>query len=279
MLQVLEAYASAADRSVLQLSAQLKTRLSYAMMKVQNGWERRSIDELEELQTQRAVPPPSTPGPNGFSPDVQSLRRRAYSNGRRPSLMSESSDPYLFSPNSQTSPPQHPRSRPHSSYSATGPSLAPAPDIQPSRKHRRSVSSHMPPMLSATPDAGKRYSELNSPTTPTTVSPRRAGILRMPSQQAEKDAVDTLLFMSSPNHSAHLAHASAAVSSAQPSPLRTEFAARGLLRRAVFGEAGGEGQGPDGASGRVGGGRQGGDGKAFEVLRTMGSESDSEDER
>jgi hypothetical protein len=53
----------------------------------------------------------------------------------------------------------------------------------------------------------------------------RAGILRMPSQQAEKDAVDTLLFMSSPSNSQRLAHTQAA-----PTPLRTD----GGQRRVMF---------------------------------------------
>jgi hypothetical protein len=42
----------------------------------------------------------------------------------------------------------------------------------------------------------------------------------MPSQQAEKDAVDTLLFMSSPKNSNRIAYTSVEV---QSSPLRTEM--------------------------------------------------------
>ena len=49
---------------------------------------------------------------------------------------------------------------------------------------------------------------------PTT--PQRHGILRIPSGQAERDAVDTLIFMSSPNNSAN-------VGSAAGSPLKSEF--------------------------------------------------------
>lgn len=55
----------------------------------------------------------------------------------------------------------------------------------------------------------------------------------MPSQQAEKDAVDTLLFMSSPNNSSYLAHTSAVNSTAHPSPLRFEFP---TVKRVVFEE-------------------------------------------
>jgi len=77
--------------------------------------------------------------------------------------------------------------------------LASAPELQPGRR-RRSSTSHVPPSLIGTSQR-KHYSDLGvgqrMPVTP------RAGILRMPSQQAEKDAVDTLLFMSSPKNSGH----------------------------------------------------------------------------
>ncbi|MCJ1237084.1 hypothetical protein MMC14_005068 [Varicellaria rhodocarpa] len=39
-----------------ELSAQLRTRLSYAMVKVQNGWESRTIDEVETLASQQTSP-------------------------------------------------------------------------------------------------------------------------------------------------------------------------------------------------------------------------------
>lgn len=84
-----------------------------------------------------------------------------------------------------------------------GPMLEPAPEFGSRRKRRSSASYHPPPLLGA--NQRKHFSDLGAgfrePATP------RAGILRMPSGQAEKDAVDTLLFMSSPNHSNRLAHA------------------------------------------------------------------------
>lgn len=99
--------------------------------------------------------------------------------------------------------------------------LAPAPEIQAGRRRRSSVS-HPPPSL---PGAGqkKHVSDLGvgsrTPVTP------RAGILRMPSQQAEKDAVDTLLFMSSPKNSGHFPH----TSQTAPSPLRAEAPQRRVM--------------------------------------------------
>jgi hypothetical protein len=99
--------------------------------------------------------------------------------------------------------------------------LAPAPEIQAGRR-RSSSASHPPPPL---PGAGQRkhYSDLgHGPRTPATP---RAGILRMPSQQAEKDAVDTLLFMSSPNNSQRFPH----TSQTAPSPLRADAPQRRVM--------------------------------------------------
>ncbi|KAF2837266.1 hypothetical protein M501DRAFT_995838 [Patellaria atrata CBS 101060] len=237
---------------IVELSAQLKARLSYAMIKVQNGWERRSIEDLEEMSSRRASPALDS---SLASPAVSTFDR-----ARRPSGLSESSDRLLRSPGSQGSPVRarfaHSNYSPPSTSSAlskpvlqpnyasfwadqsssepsnlstsvpTG-GLAPAPELV-SRRNRRSNTTNVPPMLGSTPRSSKNYSSLTSPTTPTaTTRPARQGILRMPSQQAEKDAVDTLLFMSSPNNSARIAHTS--LNSVQPSPLRTEFPAKKVV--------------------------------------------------
>ncbi|KAI4663043.1 uncharacterized protein J4E79_004356 [Alternaria viburni] len=158
-----------------ELSAQLKTRLSYAMVKVQNGWEKQSLDELEESQSQR---------------------------GTRPAMNAAAN---LISITGA----QH------------GYGLAPAPTFQSGRRRRSSVSHVPPPLLGAS--QRKHYSDVGagprSPATP------RAGILRMPSQQAEKDAVDTLLFMSSPNNSQRFP----AGGQPAPSPLRAEAPQRRVM--------------------------------------------------
>lgn len=87
-----------------------------------------------------------------------------------------------------------------------GNALAPAPEFGSARR-RRSSTTYPPPSLLGSAQR-KHHSDVGAgqraPTTP------RAGILRMPSQQAEKDAVDTLLFMSSPKNSQHFPHASQA---------------------------------------------------------------------
>lgn len=103
----------------------------------------------------------------------------------------------------------------------TGHGLAPAPELQSGRRRRSSISHAPPPLLGSS--QRKHYSDLGAgPRTPATP---RAGILRMPSQQAEKDAVDTLLFMSSPNNSQRHPHASQPA----PSALRAEAPQRRVM--------------------------------------------------
>ncbi|KAF1939795.1 hypothetical protein EJ02DRAFT_456563 [Clathrospora elynae] len=217
-----------------ELSAQLKTRLSYAMVKVQNGWEKRSLEELEEVQSQRGSPN-SAPGRSDRlaldSPGMPDYRRR-------PSGVSDNSDQMIMSPVSDLSRSHaaipaaywRPGTRPAMNAAANlisitgaqpGYRLAPAPDIQTGRR-RRSSGSHVPPSLSGTGQR-KHFSDLGSgPRTPATP---RAGILRMPSQQAEKDAVDTLLFMSSPNNSQRFPPSGQPV----PSPLRADAPQRRVM--------------------------------------------------
>lgn len=77
-----------------QLSAQLKTRLSYAMVKVQNGWEKQSLDELEESQSQRGSPN-SAPGRSDH-PAFESPA--TVDRQRRPSGVSDISDQMIMSP-------------------------------------------------------------------------------------------------------------------------------------------------------------------------------------
>ncbi|KAE9970887.1 hypothetical protein EG328_005986 [Venturia inaequalis] len=211
-----------------EISAQLKARLQYAMVKVQHGWETSTLDQLERRDFSQASTPliPSTPV-------------AVNSNRRRESVYSDTSERFFNSPNTQTSPQPFPRAFEYhqssaghgfqyystpASMSTNGPSLAPAAPIAPARPGRRSISSRVPPNLITNrmphPTSGQ-------PTTPTS-NPARQGILRMPSQQAEKDALEAMMFMSSPNNSSNLKH----VASAASSPLRTEFPP--AAKRVVF---------------------------------------------
>jgi hypothetical protein len=234
-----------------EVSNVLKTRLAYAMVKVRcsitnhllhdeantrlqvnNGWENQSLDQLEHIA--RTTSPSLLASPSASSPQR-----------RRFSVNSEYDDRYITSPNVQHSPQQFlsrtAYQEPYKNYApmmtgvdtsppqyaaANGiPSLAPAAPIAPGRSHRRSLSSKAPPPLSS--NYGYLRPGVDTGSQPTT--PRRQGILRMPSQQAEKDALDSLLFMASPNNSANMKYTD---SPAGPSPLRTEFPA--AVKRVVF---------------------------------------------
>ncbi|KAF1361508.1 hypothetical protein EJ07DRAFT_111277, partial [Lizonia empirigonia] len=200
-----------------ELSAQLKTRLSYAMVKVQNGWEKQSLDELEEVHSQRGSPNSAPEGSRAAfeSPSAMDYRRR-------PSTISDDSDRMIMSPasdplRSRALNPAYWRSTNKPAMNAaanlisiTGGNanlgLAPAPEFETGRR-RRSSTTHPPPSLLGSVQR-KHTSDFGAgPRVPTTP---RAGILRMPSQQAEKDAVDTLLFMSSPKNSQYFPHSSQA---------------------------------------------------------------------
>jgi hypothetical protein len=81
----------------MQLSAQLKTRLSYAMVKVQNGWEKQSLEELEEVHSQKGSPNSAPGGSRAAfdSPSTTDYRRRS-------SAISDSSDYMMMSPASES---------------------------------------------------------------------------------------------------------------------------------------------------------------------------------
>ncbi|KAF2089611.1 hypothetical protein K490DRAFT_63747 [Saccharata proteae CBS 121410] len=227
-----------------ELSAELKTRLAYAMIKVQNGWEQKSIDEVETIASQRSTPMLQTPTSANFRGETDSPIRRRTS--------SYDDSEYMASPGMTNSPGltrtlnghaatyHNPDSRPTTSSTITSlaPSLAPAPDITPQRRPRRSLTSHVPPTLGSSTRPSHPTTTINAPTTPTANKTRPPGILRLPSQQAEMDAVDSLLFMSSPGNSNGFRQQASASqnSTAMPSPLRAEFAGAVGVKRVAFDE-------------------------------------------
>jgi len=103
-----------------------------------------------------------------------------------------------------------------------GPSLAPPVDITPRNARRADSAGRQPPPLHTRGlhSAGSQATPFLS-TLPATPPPKRTPKFRTPSQQAavEKDAVETLLFMSSPGNSGH--HPPATLSGA---PLRSGLA-------------------------------------------------------
>ncbi len=202
------------------------------MVKVNNGWQSHSIDEVESLASQAASPDSSTStlhGRHGSSASPQiSLAgfRQAVSN-----------------PPSMTTSPvvQHPQGRAYESYwresvskitSTTSPvsqvpTLAPPAPIQPrqalpTNPRRNSNARHTPAYLS--------QSHHSSPHTPSQPSPLQSTpgqhhlrtpnvdpILFSPPQNLrEQEALETLLFMSSPGNSANLKHTFPTPQTSQP---------------------------------------------------------------
>lgn len=205
-----------------QLSAELKAKLSYAMIKVNNGWQSHTIDEVESLASQTGSPASSTSTVHGrygasASPrvPVPSARHGTSSAGISPVRQQPPSgrayDPFRRDANAR---PQHHSASPPSSRL---PMLAPPAPIQPGRPghtnpRRSSGNRHAPAFLS----------NQNSPQTPAHPSPSplqtNAGantlrtpqvdpVLFSPHQNVrEQEALETLLFMSSPGNSANLKH-------------------------------------------------------------------------
>jgi len=202
--------------NVLELSQQLRTRLKYAMIKVQNGWQTRSLDEVESLASQS---PRSTV--SGFQhfhdgqtlPSPRTVLSRRY---QRESSESESSESTVALEN-------------HGLANMTGSpralsrrALAPPADILPGSRRRPTPNSayngvngsqvHSRQLHSSRPIAGQRT----------------------PSQNAamEADAVETLLFMASPSNSGYNPASQASQDSSlrsapafalPTSPLRSQF--------------------------------------------------------
>ncbi|KAJ4387017.1 hypothetical protein N0V85_007823 [Neurospora sp. IMI 360204] len=85
--------ASTATSRLGELSAELKTRLSYAMVKVNNGWQSHSIDQVESLASRAASPTSSNSTVhmrNGASasPQLSNLQRRGSHASMAPGLSS-----------------------------------------------------------------------------------------------------------------------------------------------------------------------------------------------
>ncbi|KAI9867085.1 MAG: hypothetical protein M1830_005866, partial [Pleopsidium flavum] len=234
-----------------ELSSQLRTRLSYAMVKVQNGWQDHSLDEVESLASQQASPISNPSVLHGTrrieqSPGVSMAASRRERSGfsqspernadaTRPRYHAEHGDvanspgvlinPYHANMNKPISTltneaptyesfwrqhsvkPTTRHAQTHSSNSS-GPSLEPSADIVSRSSRRSNLQQLQPPLytnnlsnLSASSEASARSF------VPATPPPqKRVTAMRTPSQNAamEKDAVETLLFMSSPVNSGYL---------------------------------------------------------------------------
>ena len=198
------------------------------MVKVQNGWQSQTINDLEILTSNQNSPNseaserghlhalalgnnPPTDSPHLMQASVCASRITVNSeNPPRKDALSAARGRYpqelgpLRSPVCQVGSAYESFWREHEGNASSiteattvppgGLSLAPPLDIIPRRSRARDVTNQAPP--------------LSKPQTclyPKTPSPKKPPNLRTPSQQAavEQDAVETLLFMSSPNNSGY----------------------------------------------------------------------------
>ena len=243
-----------------QLSSELRTRLSYAMVKVNNGWQSNSIDEVESLASQAGSPTSSTSTLQGRRNLLTSPRTAIASIQSQSSSMSTSTtqaptgDFDLFSRTDQpsrtyesfwrdhsTSIPSHRQSYRTSPPQSSKP-LAPSADIRPAPTSRRS---HTPKFTKPPTMPGQGSTQAGSftstPRTPTMnhrphLQDTTMGI-RTPTQKTiqEQDAIETLLFMSSPGNSGNMGPGfqnREPHGSPQQSPLRSEFNSQGTPRGA-----------------------------------------------
>lgn len=212
-----------------QLSQQLRTRLSYAMVKVQNGWQSNTLDEVESLASQYGSPRSSTShfARPSDSHHVQSPRTLMQANTQRKWSSSESSDGIAASQAAFRAAQRLDSNGAHLQSAARAPSLrpslAPPADIIPGTRRR-------PP-----PNVSTNGYHVSGPYTPSRhISTLATSKQRTPSQNAamEADAVETLLFMASPGNSGYHPTTTAATESslrttaplsAQTSPLRSQF--------------------------------------------------------
>lgn len=201
-----------------QMSADLKTRLAYAMVKVNNGWQTRSIQEVESLASHAASPTSSS----------STIYKRQGSSAS-PNLPATPPPQVHFAVDPIT---QHRQS--NSPQATSGkPMLAPPAPIQPATSvphsqtnSRRNHNPRQPPTLltsshSATAGSHQHHRSMHkdSGEPHSSSQPTRSSdaMLYSPHQNVrEQDAIETLLFMSSPGNSANVKHAFSP--SASPGP-------------------------------------------------------------
>jgi hypothetical protein len=243
---------------MMQLSSELRTRLSYAMVKVNHGWQSNSIEEVESLASQKGSPTSSSSTLQGRRNFISSPRATIAS------LQGQTSNVSTVSQISQTPSGDfdlYSRTEPstrtyesfwadHSSASVPTnnrqltsppmkPGLAPSADIRPTATSRRSGTPKFakPPQV---PGHNSNSSLISvSPRTPHRSEYRDHKNLQTPTQKTlqEQDAIETLLFMSSPGNSGNMGHTfppPRTAPSPQHSPLRTEFQARPPVKRVGF---------------------------------------------
>ncbi|KAI9890181.1 MAG: hypothetical protein M1814_004343 [Vezdaea aestivalis] len=210
-----------------EIGAQLRSRLSYAMVKVQHGWEKHSLEEIEQLAEQK-LSPTSTSAPTLLTSPRPSrvnsngiTQRPAFSNGhpgtlhtRRPSDLAaagprsaEDAQPtkiFGFSPRDQ--PIFHTSRGPlrQSPLSPTSPRavLGPPAPIGLSRRPQREYT---PSFANGSRTGSNLSNSSRESPFPSTPPPRKEHLSQISTPQQntaqEQDVVEALLNMSSPGNS------------------------------------------------------------------------------
>ncbi|RYP88855.1 hypothetical protein DL769_000221 [Monosporascus sp. CRB-8-3] len=209
--------ASTTGSRIGELSAELRAKLSYAMVKVNNGWQSHSIDEVESLASQVGSPTSSTCTLHGRHGASASPRMRTTSG--RQGVSSATTSPTAQAPpqiRTYESFWRENNTRPRSSTAPHVPTLAPPAAIEPRQQanpRRNSNTRYAPAYLShstrASPHTPAQTGSLTgTPGQPTSRTPNIDPILFSPHQNMrEQEALETLVFMSSPGNSANLKHA------------------------------------------------------------------------
>ncbi|KAK1758847.1 cell cycle transcriptional repressor whi5 [Echria macrotheca] len=219
--------ASTTGSRIGEVSQSLQARLSYLVVKVDNGWQSHSIDQVETMASQAASPASSSSTihlrtGSSASPQLSNSSHRGSNNttpatGLSHHFSGHRGDSYwrdgAYSASTQS--PTSPAKPAHS--------LAPPVSIQPSR-HLGNARRNSNPRL--TPTFLSQGSPMTGPHTPGQPSPYSASAQRTPTVDTmhfsphtnvrEQDAIESLLFMSSPGNSANLKHTFP--SSSQPLP-------------------------------------------------------------
>lgn len=203
--------------NTLQLSAELRTRLSYAMVKVNHGWQSHSLDEVESLASHAASPASSTSTVH---------RRKSLSASPR----------HAITTTITRVPVTHDERRGSGSppfISSNKPTLAPPAPIQPStampapRSHPRRTSIRNTPTFLSNSNSISPHSPALQASQARPEGPPDPMIISPHQNVREQDAIETLLFMSSPGNSANLKHAFSPRQS--PGPLLQGMSARHAL--------------------------------------------------
>ncbi|OHW95925.1 hypothetical protein CSPAE12_05501 [Colletotrichum incanum] len=207
--------ASTTASSIGDWSSDLKTRLSYAMLKVNHGWQSHSIDEVESMASQAASPTSSHSTLHGRQELSASPRANMARYAPTSAATTASSNPSPATYESFWKEGQR------SAYNSTSPpapaqnvpTLAPPAPIQPSRPmhnpRRNSNPRYTPTLLShshsASPHTPGQQNNNATPNQRLGRTPLVDPILFSPHQNVrEQDAIESLLFMSSPGNSANI---------------------------------------------------------------------------